>query len=142
MKCLSGDMISQKFGEYRYYHQIGSKPEHILFWVRDTVAVFKKETWLLVESSNIKLSNIDRIDIVVCGYHGQEASRFLMKILYIMNNGKRHESIQSVDYILCKKDISIILKNTTIKYLGDSIDLLNESMSFNNQQISPSNIYI
>ena len=26
MKSLSGDMILPKFGEYKYYHEIGSKP--------------------------------------------------------------------------------------------------------------------
>ena len=40
MKNLSGDMILPKFGEYKYCTETGSKPEHILFWVRDTVAVF------------------------------------------------------------------------------------------------------
>ena len=39
-------------------------------------------------------------------------------------------------YILCKKD------NTIIKDLGDSINLLHESMSFKNQQLFSSNIYI
>ena len=142
MKLLSGDMIIPKFGEYNCYHETGSKPEHILFWVRDTVAVFKKETQLLIESGDIDLSDIDRIDIVVGGDHGQGAFRFPMKILYIMNNEKRYESIQPVGYILCKKDNGLILKNTIIKELGDSIKLLNESISFNNQQLSPSNIYV
>ena len=95
----------------------GSKPEHILFWVRDTAAIFKKETQLLIESSDIDISNVKRIDIVVGGDHGQGAFRFPMKILYIMNNGTRHESIQPMDYILCKKDNGIILKNTIIKDL-------------------------
>ena len=45
-------------------------------------------------------------------------------------------------YILCKKDNGIVLKNTMIKDLGDSINSLNESMSFNNQQLSSSNIYV
>ena len=65
-----------------------------------------------------------------------------MKILYIMNNKKRHESIQPVGCILCKKDNGLILKIIIIKDLGDSINLVNESMSFNNQQLSPSNIYV
>ena len=38
MKSLSGDMILPKFGEYKYYHETRSKPEHILLWVRDTIA--------------------------------------------------------------------------------------------------------
>ena len=33
MKNLSGDMILPKFGEYKYYHETGSKPEHIIFCV-------------------------------------------------------------------------------------------------------------
>ena len=113
MKSLSGDMILPKFGEYKYYHETGSKPEHF-FLVRDTVAVFQKETQLLIESDNIDVSDTDRTDKVVDGDHGQGAFRFPMKILYIMNNGKSHESIQPVGCILCKKDNSIILKNTTI----------------------------
>ena len=56
-----------------------------------------------------------------------------MKILYIINYSNRHESIQPVGCILCKKDNGIILKNTIIDDLGDSIHSLNESMSFNNQ---------
>ena len=43
MKSLSGDMILPKFDEYKYYNEIGSEHEHILFWIRDTVATFKKE---------------------------------------------------------------------------------------------------
>ena len=65
-----------------------------------------------------------------------------MKILYIMNDDARHEGIQLVGYILCKKDNGIILKNTMIKDLGESINSLNESMTFNNQQLSSSNIYV
>ena len=42
MKSLSGDIILPKFGEYKYNNmKKGSKPEHILFWVRDTAAIFK-----------------------------------------------------------------------------------------------------
>ena len=49
-----------------------------------------------------------------------------------MNNGKRHENIQHMDYIVCKKDNGILLKDTTIKDLEDSLNLLNKSMTFNN----------
>ena len=59
---------------------------------------------MLIESGDIDISTIDRIDIVVGGDHGQGVFRFPMKILYIMNNETRHESIQTVGYILCKKD--------------------------------------
>ena len=142
MKMLSEDMILPKFGEYKYYYEIGSKPAHILFRVRDTVSVFKKETQLLIKSGGINLCDIDRIDIVVDGDHGQGAFRFPMQILYIMNDEKRHESIQPVGYILYKKNNGLVLKNTIIKDPVDSINLLNESMSFNNQQLSLSNIYV
>ena len=33
----------------------GSKPESILFWVCNTVAVFKKETQILIESGDIDI---------------------------------------------------------------------------------------
>ena len=44
MKALSGYMVLPKFGECNYYHEAGSKPEFILYWVCDIVAVCKKET--------------------------------------------------------------------------------------------------
>ena len=110
MKSLIGDMILPKFGEYKYYNGIGSKPEHIPLWIRDTVAVFKKETQLLIEPIDINFSDIDRIDIVVGGDHGQGTFRCPMKILYILNNEKIYESVQPVGYILYKKDIGLILR--------------------------------
>ena len=57
-----------------------------------------------------------------------------------MKNEERHESIQLVGYILFKKDYGIILKNTIIKDIGDSINLLNESITLNNQHISTQHI--
>ena len=48
-------MKSPKFGEYNYYHETGTKPELILFWVRDTVAFFKKDTQLLIDSGDIDI---------------------------------------------------------------------------------------
>ena len=78
MKSLSGDMILPKFGEYNYYHETGPKPELILFQVRETIVVFKKETQLLIESGDIDIdiSNINRIYIVVGDDHGQGVFRF------------------------------------------------------------------
>ena len=143
MKSLSRDMILPKFTEYKYNNiEKGTKPEHILFWIRDTVAVFKKQTQILIYSGDIDILNINRIDINVGGYYGQGAFRFPMKILYIMNDDTRHESIQPMGYILCKKDNGIILKNTIITDHGESIKSLNESMTFNNQQLSSSYIYV
>ena len=97
---------------------------------------------MLIDSGDIDILNVNRIGIVVGGDHGQGAFRFPMKILYIMNDDTRHESIQPVGYILCKKDYGIILKNIIIKVFGDSMKSLNESMTFNNQQLSSSNIYV
>ena len=74
------------------------------------------------------MCDMNRIDIVVGDDYGQGAFRFPMKILYIMNNGNIYKSIQPMDYILCKKNNEIMLKNTIIKDLGDSINSLNESM--------------
>ena len=69
MKGLSGDMTLPKFGEYNYYHEAGSKPELILFWVRDIFTVYKKEKQLLIDSSDIDIYGINTIDIVVGGDH-------------------------------------------------------------------------
>ena len=41
IKRLSGNMVIPKFSEYNYYHETGTKPELILFWVRDTVTFLK-----------------------------------------------------------------------------------------------------
>ena len=35
-------MINPQFGEYNYVREVRSKPEYILYWVRDSVAIFKK----------------------------------------------------------------------------------------------------
>ena len=43
MTDLCGEMNVPKFGEYKYIHEIGSKPELILYSVRYSVAIFKKE---------------------------------------------------------------------------------------------------
>ena len=110
IKSLSGDMILPKFGEYKYYHEEGNESEYILLWVCDTVDIFKKETQLLLESGVIDVYNINRMDIVVGGDYGQEAFRFPIRILCIMNNGNRHESIQSVGYILCKENHGIFFE--------------------------------
>ena len=40
---LWSKMIVPQFGEYKYIHEIGNKPELIWYWVRDFTAMFKKE---------------------------------------------------------------------------------------------------
>ena len=42
MTDLFGEMITPQFGEYKYVHKIGNKPELILYWVCDSVVIFKK----------------------------------------------------------------------------------------------------
>ena len=110
MKSLSGDMIIPKFGEYINYHETGTKPKIILFWIRDAVDIFKKETQLIIDSGGIDIYKINRIDVVVGSNYGQGLLWFPIKVLYIMNNGKRHEKIYPMSYILCKKNNGIILK--------------------------------
>ena len=48
---------------------------------------------MLIKYGDIDIYDINRIDIVVGDDHRREAFRFSMKILYIMNNGKRYKSI-------------------------------------------------
>ena len=115
-------MILPKFREYNYYHEARSKPGLILFWIRDIVTFYKKEAQMFIDSGDINIYEINRIDIVVGGYQGRGLFSFPMKVVYIMNNGKRCESVQPVGCILCKKGNDIILKNITIKDLGGSIN--------------------
>ena len=142
MKALSGDIIIPKFEEYNYYHVAKSKPEVILCWVRDIVDVYKKETQMLTDFSNIDINETSRIDIVVRGGHGQGVIRFKIKILYTINIVQTHENIQPIGWILYKKNNGVTLKDAIIKDFGDSNDLLTESMIFNNQHIFPPNIYV
>ena len=80
-------MVLLKFGENNYYHESGSKPELILFWVRGIIDVYKKETQMLLYYGDIDINEINWNDIVVGGDHRQGVFRFHMKILYIMNIG-------------------------------------------------------
>ena len=43
MTDLCGKMIVTQFGEYKYIYEIGSKSELILYWVRDSIAIFMKK---------------------------------------------------------------------------------------------------
>ena len=56
------------------------KLELILFWVRNTVALFKKETQLLIDSGDIDIYKINRIDVVVEYDHVQGEFPYPMKI--------------------------------------------------------------
>ena len=107
MVDIRGEMIAPQFGEYKYTHETGTKLESILYWVRDSTAIFKKEIRLLIKCKQIIIDNISRIDVVVGGDHGQGAFRFPMKLLFIMKSSKNIERENSVAYILCKKIMAI-----------------------------------
>ena len=84
---LRGELIVPQFGEYKYIHEVGSKPEVILYWIRGSTAIFKKEISLLVKSNMLNFDDISRIDVVIGGDdNGQGAFRFPMKLLYIMKS--------------------------------------------------------
>ena len=63
--------ILPEFGEHSYIHEVGPKLELILFQIRDSITIFKKETNIFVEFFKLNVNNIDRSDIVVGGYLGQ-----------------------------------------------------------------------
>ena len=47
-KAMEADVALQlyilpKFGKYKNYHEKGSKPEHIVFWVRDILLLFLRK---------------------------------------------------------------------------------------------------
>ena len=51
IKILSGDMILPKFGEYKYCNEIGSKSEHILFWIRDTKIIIQPRDFQIMKQT-------------------------------------------------------------------------------------------
>ena len=107
MVDLRGEMIAPQFGQNKYTHETGTKPESILYWVWDSTAIFKKEISLLIKCNLIIIDNISRINVVVGGDHGQGTFRFPMKLLFIMKSSKNIERESSVAYILCKKIMAI-----------------------------------
>ena len=49
---------------------VGSKSELISFWIRDTVAIFKKNTNVSTDSQQLKVIGKPRIYLVVEDEHG------------------------------------------------------------------------
>ena len=66
----------------------------------------------------------DRIDIVVREYHGQGVFCLPIKLIYVMDDKEIFEREAHIDYIHCRKDNSVILKNTIITKLGESFNKL------------------
>ena len=88
MVDLRGEMIAPQFGEYKYTHETSTKLESILYWVRDSTAIFKKEISLLIKCKLITIDDVSRIDVVVGGDHSKGTFRFPMKLLFIMKSSK------------------------------------------------------
>ena len=86
MTDLCGEIISPQSREYKYIHEISSKPDLILYWVRDSVAIFKKEISLLINSIHLTVNEVSRIDVIDGGDHGQGAFRFPMKLLFVIKS--------------------------------------------------------
>ena len=82
------EMSVTQFGEYKYIHEIGSKPELILYWIRDSVAMFKKKISLLINSNQIKINEISKVGVIVGGDHDQDAFRYPIKLLFVMKSEK------------------------------------------------------
>ena len=139
---LCGEMIVPQFGKYNYIHELDSRSEPILYWVRDSTAIFKKEVTLFINSKKLKVNEISRIDVIVIGDHGQRAIRFPMKLLIVMKASKNLEHASSDTYILCKKDYGSILKNTIIEKLHESFMLLLNLIRIDNYQVSIGNLCV
>ena len=76
MTDLCGEIIATQFGQTKIVHEVGSKPELILCWVRDSVAIFKKETTLSINSNQLIVNKISRFRAIVGSDHGQGVFRF------------------------------------------------------------------
>ena len=139
---LCGKMIVQQFGEYNIIHELDSKPNFIFYWVSDYTAIFKKEITLLINSKQLKVNEISRIDIIVGGDHGQGNFIFLMKLLFVVKNTKNIERTSSVAYILCKKDNGGILKNTIIDKHQRSFMLMFDIIKIDNHQVFIDNLCV
>ena len=83
---LCGEMIVPQFGEHKYIHEVGSKHELMLYWIRGSTATFKKEINLSVKSNLLNLDDISRIDVIIGGDYGQGTFRFPMKLLFVLNS--------------------------------------------------------
>ena len=70
MNDLCDEMITPQSGEYRYIHEFGSILELILYWVCDSVAIFKKETTLLINFNQWIVNEISTIKYIVVDCHG------------------------------------------------------------------------
>ena len=145
MKELSGETILLEFCEHSYINENGSEHGLNLFWIRDTVAIFKKEISILIDLFKVNINNMDRIDIVVGGDHGQDVFRFPMKLICIMDDEEMFEREVHVSYVYCRKDNGMICKNIIIMKLGESFKkyyIIFHYFSFNNQHPPITNVYM
>ena len=78
MTNLCGEMIIPQFRKYKYIHEIGSRPGLFLYWIRDSVAIFKKEISLFINCNQLIFNERSWIDVIVSGYHRQGVFRILI----------------------------------------------------------------
>ena len=109
--------ILPEFDEYSYIHEADSKPGLPLFWIRDSMSIFKKATIFLINSFKVDVNNIDKIKIVVGRDHGQGVFLFPMKLIYVMDDEEIFERITNIDYIRYRKDNGTILKKIIVTKL-------------------------
>ena len=81
-------MIASQFGKYKYIHQVCNKQRHFIYRARDSIAIFKKYIALLVNSKQLIINEIFRIDVIVGGDHSQCTFRLLMKLLIVTKSEK------------------------------------------------------
>ena len=82
-------MIAPQFDNYKYVHEVGSKPELILYLVRDFIAIFNKGITSLIKSNQLIVNKISSIGVILGSDHGQGVLRFPMKLLFVMKSEKR-----------------------------------------------------
>ena len=81
-----GEMIAPQFDNYKYVHEVGSKPELILYLVRDFIAIFNKGITLLIKSNQLIVNKISSIGVILGSDHSQGVLRFPMKLLFVMKS--------------------------------------------------------
>lgn len=81
--------------------------------------LFRNRLIFLIIFFKVNVNNIDRIDIVVRGDHGQGVFYFPMKLIHIMDDEESIEREVYTGYVYCRKDNGVILKNIIIIKLGE-----------------------
>ena len=123
---LGKDHVQPTFGQYDYISVDGHKPEEIPFWTKNPTEVFILQLKNMLSQTKfsdkqIKLSDIERIDIITGGDHGAGAFRCPICIVLKFTDGTYVQTECSIAHIQCKKDNGVVLENTIIDPLGDGL---------------------